>query len=681
MQQPEAVKPVLFDDFGDRRAEGGVIGTLSTSGHERLGVDVEGVLSIDRGALRVAPLIESGFGRVALAYGPFAARPGLAFAVYMLNGHNTAQAEPLPDTFAERFDLWLRGSRTESRSRRFVHWLRSGRIRRTLRQFRIWKRTEKGGRAVALLDENLAVGWFPTAETPDPRVEGSAFVMHALGPENGELWAGGSGGRTRALRGVQNLPHYFVAVMRGGGTVYYAGSLEGAVGPAPYPALRPLAIDSSAHRDRAYVGIHQSVLGQIGWRIDTRVDGVRVAVLPGYDAWWGGAHAASRLSRNAILEGAEADSGGRWRVSAARIAILDPGNPSGLICAASEPGQRWARGTGLVWRYRDEGNHWRLEIGDGACDVIAVTDGEPHVVLTLAMPDNGLPAGRLQVLDDGQHQMTYLDGEPMSAAWISDTRLQDATGVGMLLTDSSADAGASRSFEAHPRSIRLPEVLDMGEPWVRKGDRVVVADDFSGEPGDLDGRRTPTGDARWKRLIGRGVIEVSDRRSARVRASPKEPCPGRTAYVLDWPHGDFVDLEMTVTPPGSNAGERNQTTSGFILYQDPDNYVTLNAYKADYYKGGSVSTFFRYGGFEDVYDAVWTNVGDRIAFGKRARLRMCSDGERYLVFIDGEPVLYRAFRDVYPGFDRLRIRFAGIVANWEFGTDTGTTLEQFRIRY
>ena len=69
-----------------------------------------------------------------------------------------------------------------------------------------------------------------------------------------------------------------------------------------------------------------------------------------------------------------------------------------------------------------------------------------------------------------------------------------------------------------------------------------------------------------------------------------------------------------------------------------------------------------------------------MTYGKPLRMRLCCDGERYLVFIDDEPVLYRAFRDVYPEVGRLQIRQVGIVANWEFGTDTGSRFEQFRLR-
>lgn len=692
----QAGEPELIDDFTDRRGEGAVIGTRSASGHTRLGVDVEGVLSIDNGALRIAPLVDAAFGRAALAYGPFLSQPGLAFAVYMLNGHNTAQAEPLPDTFLQRMDLWIRGSRIESRQRRLVQWLRSGRVRRSLRQFRRWKRAEKGGRAVPLLDENLAVGWFASANAADPRAEGHAFIMHALGPENGELWVGNHRNRTRSLRGVQNLPLYFVSVMRDGGTIYYAASLDGAPGLAPHPWVQPITIDSGTHPDRAYVGIHQSVLGQIGWRLDTRVRGVRVAKLSGYDTWCGGAHAADRLSRGALSFGANAEIGGPWRTvtqglrsdpargeSSARpaaIAFLDPGAPSGLVHAVATRGADGFDGVGLVWRYLDQGNHWRLEIGREAWRVVRVMQGEPRVMASRFFDDPLAREHRLQVLDDGIRIMAYLDGEPVSDAWMNDAQLRGATKIGLLFRESDVDRGTIHHFEAHPRRVALPRALDMGEPWLRRGGRAVVADDFSGERADLDGRITAVGRACWRRLLGNGVIETTGQGVAKVRATPTDPCPGRTAYCVDWPYPEFVDLEATITPPGRGTGQRHMTTSGFIVYQDSRNYMTLNAYRADTYGGGSVSSFFKLDGFEDIYDAIWTNVGGRITYGKPLRMRLCCDGERYLVFVDDEPVLYRAFRDVYPDVGRLQIRKVGIVANWEFGADTGSTFAHFEAR-
>ena len=677
----------LADDFSDTRASGRVIGTLSTSGHQRLGTDIEGVLSIDNGALRIAPLIDAGFGRAAISYGPFATRPGLALAVFMLNGHNTAQSEPLTDTFLLRLENWLKGSETDPRISRLFFWLRSGHVRRVLRQFRRWKRTAPGRRQVPLLDENLAVGWFPDIVTPDPREEGNAFIMHALGPENGELWTGVSPHRTRSLRGVQNLPFYYISVLRQEGAVYYTASLDGAVGSSPYPWFRPVALDSREYPENAYVCVHQSVLGQIGWRIDTRVHGVRVAELAGYGTWCGGAHAADRLSKGYVSTDAESEIGGPWQAwqvhdagsppnsVVATIAVLDPGAPSGLIHAVVTTGKEASHQVGLVWRLLDQRNHWRLVIKSSACDIVLVTDGNCHVMASRALAGSGSLEHRLQVLDDGNRLMAYVDGEPLLDAWLVDSRLQEATKTGIIIEDPKDGAGAIGSFEAHPRQIRIPDVLDMGRPWLRKGTRVVVADDFTGEPADLDGRITPVGDKCWSRVIGQGHIEIAGDGLARVRT----PCPGRTAYCVDWNHADFVDLEVTITPSGNKSG-KNQTTAGFILYQDSGNYVTLNAYRADYYPGGSVSTFFKFNGFEDIYDAVWVNVGDRIAYGRPSRLRLCCDGTQYIVFVNDEAVLYRAFSDVYPDVKPLRIRKVGIIANWEFGTDTGSTFKQCKMR-
>lgn len=682
------------DDFTDSRTPGTVIGSLSTSGERRLGVDVEGVLSIDNGALRIAPLLDAGFGRAVLAYGPFARQPGLAFAVYMINGHNTSQAEPLSDTLRKRLDYWFKGSGTDRRRERLVQWLLSRRIRRTLRQFRRWKRTAKDKISVPSLDENLAVGWFPSATVPDPRVKGNGFIMHALGPENGELWVGETASRTRALRGVQNVPIYYVVVARSEGAVYYVSSVEGAVGLPPHPWLRPVAVDAGPLTDEMYVGIHQSVLGQIGWRLDTRIYGVRVAHITGYDSWYGGAHAADKLVSEELQAGTLAEKGGKWQVWARRsengdatpshpeterFALLDPGAPSGLVHASATVGGDSPARVGLLWRFLDKHNHWRLELSARACEIVFVTGGKRETLASREYPPSSVSSRRLQILDDGDHLMAYVDGEPLSDKWIMDTRLHTASKVGICLNTQKQSQAALHSFEAHPRQLRLPNILDMGAPWLRKGTQVVIADDFAGEAGDLEGRTTPIGGGRWRRIIGKGIIETTGSGVAHVRASVHEPCPGRTVYCVDWPHPDFVDMEVTITPPGSRQGEQQRTTAGFILYQDPRNYVTLNAYRSDYYPAGSVSTFFKFGGFEDVYDAVWSNVADRINYGRPLRLKLCCDGERYLVFINDETVLFRAFRDVYPEADRLLIRKVGIIANWEFGTDTGSKFEQFSL--
>lgn len=687
---------VLFDHFTDDRASGTVIGSVATSGHKRLGVDAERVLSIDNAALRIAPLLQAGFGRSAIAYGPFHPRNGLAFAVNILNGHNTSQAETLPDTFRERLSHWLKGSGVDSRWIRLIRWLRSGQVRRTVRQFRWWKRMARDSRPVARLDENLAVGWFPSAVVSDPRREGYPFIMHALGPENGELWIGGNGSRTRALRGVQNLPLYLISVIREGGMVYYVSSIGGALGLAAHPQIRPVGIARCAPGDDLFLGIQQAVLGQIGFRLDTRVKAVRVAHVAGYDSWCGGAHAADRLAGSGDLDGSAAEIGGGWQVlkgearrgatgaigsAPGTLAVLDPGAASGLIHSMVSLADGRRSRFALVWRFLNERNCWRLEVSSRTSEIILVEDGKRHVMASRALPDPHNAEFRyVQVLDGGSHFIGYVDGEPLSEGWLSDTRFERATGVGILFDIPQGDSPVVRLLEAHPRQLSIPEALALDSPWFRIGERIVIADDFKGDPGDLDGRLTSVGGQRWSKVMGAGVIETTGDGAARIRASVDRPCPGRTAYCIDWKNDDFADLEVTITPPGTRSGERQRGIAGFILYQDARNYVTLNVWRADYYEGASISTFFMVNGYEDLYDAIWTNIGNRVTYGKPSLLRLCCDGDQYLVFVNDEPVLYRAFRDVYPDYKRLRIRKVGLLANWEFGNDTGSSFEQFRSR-
>jgi hypothetical protein len=99
----------------------------------------------------------------------------------------------------------------------------------------------------------------------------------------------------------------------------------------------------------------------------------------------------------------------------------------------------------------------------------------------------------------------------------------------------------------------------------------------------------------------------------------------------------------------------------------------------DWY-GTSIAAFFYVDGFEELYDAVWTNVGKRIHWGVPYDFRVVFDGQRFLAFVNGEPVLYRALSDIYPDWHRLQINQVGLVANWEWGNDTGSVFQNFVAR-
>lgn len=680
------------DRFTGRRRPGTVIGTLTPEGLRRGGVDKQGVLSIDNDALRIQPLIEPGWGQAGLSYGPYERQNGLAFAVFLVNGHNTSQSETLKETFRERLWRWWVGSETYGPKRRVLQFLRSGRIGRMLPQWRWWKRINKDAPPVPRIDENLAIGWFPREVPEDPLKDGNAFIMHATGPENGELWARSAHTPLRVVRGVQNLQIYYIVVLREKGAAYYAASLPGANGLGALPSLRPLAIDPYEQSSPVYPGLFQSVLGQIGFRLDTRVYGTTVALLPECAEWYGTAHAADLLEGSGLLRRSEAVQGGIWRVcegeflrgargvqptAAENTAILESGTPSGLLhmLVTSETTDGAA---GLVWRYHDSANYWRLRAGHHGCELAVRIDGAWDCIAT--SDEHRLTPSKqhaLQVLDDGNRISAYLDGQLLFGQWFQDKRLHAATGAGIY---SSAGPVRLQRWEAHPRAVALPRTLHLGEPWVRHGDTTVVSDNFAGTSGELSGRVTPLGAKAWRKVIGEGAMDLTGDGALKIRATSKTPNRRRTAYTVPWDHPEFADLEVEITPPGTKRGEREHGLCGFIFWQDPDNYITINIWVYDTYEGASISCFFHLDGFEDLYDAIWANVGSKVYFGVPLTLRMVFDGERYLIYVNGEPVLYRALRDVYPDYPRFSIRQVGLLANWEWGNDTGSHFRNFTAR-
>ena len=137
---------------------------------------------------------------------------------------------------------------------------------------------------------------------------------------------------------------------------------------------------------------------------------------------------------------------------------------------------------------------------------------------------------------------------------------------------------------------------------------------------------------------------------------------------------------MAVTPPGTARGEGHRCRVGLVFWQDKDNYLSITTWLDDVYEGASMSVFTKRWGFEELYDAVWTNVADKIVWGKLFRLRIAFDGEHFNIFIDGEPIMQRALSDLYPDDPPLAINRVGIALNWEWGTDTGSAINEFVAR-
>lgn len=681
----------MIDYFLDDRLAGGVIGTETMAGMARKGIDKEGVIGIDNGALRIQPLIKPGWGRSGIAYGPYKRQAGLSFGVFLTNGHNTSEAGPHPDELRIRLQRWALGSETETPLKRIIRWVRSRQRRFMWRRMLQWIRHGTMILKVSSIRENLAIGFFPSEVPMSPLCEGNSFIIHALTAECGEIWASTGSTFQRTVRGLQNVQMYYFVVLRERGAAYYATSIPHVPNLNPYPRMRLLALDAENADERVYAGIHQSVLGEIGFRVDTRVYRTQVVTLPGFDKWYGSAHGADTLTGDGQLHSSVAAVGGNWTVyegaferSDQGLIAMDTTNsamlflkaPVGFFHVLIKTTDKPVQGIALIWRAINENNYWSLELGSRQCQLSIKEKGIwfrfPATIEQFLAP-NALNS--LQVSDDGERIRLYINGELVYGTTFFDTRMQDGLGIGIRVTGNGIGA-VLRSIEAHPRDIPIPEAFDLGKPQLLEGNVVAVKDHFDGQPADLAGRTTNVGARTWRKEIGKGFIQLTGGGAAKVLATVEKPCPGRTAYTIEWTNPGFADVEVMITPPGIRKGMQEKGRGGLIFWQDPRNYITMSLFHGEY-PAVSIAAFFHVDGFEELYDAVWTNVGRRIYWGMPYDFRVVFDGKRFYAFINGEPVLYRALADVYSDWDHMQINRVGILANWEWGTDTGSLFQNF----
>jgi hypothetical protein len=692
----KAVNNYFTDFYSDDKPAGKAIGTKNAAGVTRMGVDLENAIGIDRNALRIKPLVQPGWGRSGIAYGPYTRTNGLSFAAFLVNGHNTSQMGYIPESLKKRLFTWLHGSKLDQRFQYvfprslFSLLTKSQDKKNLLRRLLYWYKFTRKKNQLSLIYENLAVGWFPQEVPSDPLNGGNGFILHAADHENGELWTHVGSNMLSAFKGLQNLQIYYIVILREQGAAYYIASVAKARGLGTYPHMRPIAIDPFHKDTTVYAAIYQSVQGEIGFWVDTRVYGTQVQQISELATWYGTAEVADNLIGEGLLGDTPAEIGGLWTMergnytktangavamSADSLAILDSGIIPGLvhvILATSDT----VTTAGIVWRFQDLQNFWSFLVGEDNCQLQIQKHGIYHTVAVSeqsCLQANTIHS--LQILDEGKTFSLYLDGKLLFS--FADTRLENATGVGITARESN-DCLYFRSFEVHSRSIPIPHQLDLGSPWMAEGKQVVVRDNFAGdEVKDLAGTITTVGDCTWHRDLGTGVVELTGNGSAKVKANAQNPNPGRTVYTVAWENSEFADIQVDITPPGSDRGQGEKGRGGLIFWQDSENYIIINNWLDDIFAGASISSFFTINGFEDLYDAVWTNVGSRIYWGISYTLRVIFDGINYTAFVNDEPVLYRALTDVYPNITRLTINRVGIVANWEWGNDTGSVFSNF----
>ncbi len=643
----------------------------------------EDVVSVDNDAIRIMPPLTPGWDRAILQFDSVPRQAGQAFAVCMLNGHNTSQAERLPEPFYERMDRWLHGDESHSRLSRFKRFRQWPFRQRMKRQFKWWWRLRRSG-SLEELEENLAVGFFPLDQVERGYGDAQAFVMHATGPNNGELWVQSAGVSQTVATGVRNVPLYLLVVLRPQGAVYYAASSPGTRQFPGFGTVRPLLIDTqgSVGTASASPAVNQSTLGQIGFRTDSRIYGCNARQVDSWSDWYTSAQAAAAFVGTGTLPGQDL-LGNRWQVESGGFRLSEDGleasaAPARLRVPLAQPNAivscrvdaRDCAGLAILELWQgDDGHTLYLQCsGQGRLSLVAVsaettdTLGEAHV---------GVEPFDLQIVDRDDVLEIYAAGRKLLT---TDLRtLGPARPVFSLELEEAAPRISW--LEMHPLALVLPPELSPVDPvLVRPPGPRTLHEDFAGS-GELKGKTITTGGDVWERIIGTGHIDLE--KGGRVRGTVDQPNPGRTAHAVNWTDPAYASLRMQIAIPGTQIGDKHRCRCGFVFWQDDDNYITTSIWNSPVYEGSSVSSFYTIAGFENLYDAIWTNVGTNAAYGSTVALTATYDNGQLLMTLNDEPVLYRRVSDVYADVQGITLRKVGIVVNWEWGDDTGSGLADF----
>lgn len=684
----QQIQAESIDEFEIERRRGLVVGSVSGRATTRGGVDSERLMSIRDGALRIGNPLRPGWGRHVVSYGPIEAAVGTWMSATVLNGHNSSQGGLLSESIPTRVKRWMKGAEAESWPRHVLSWAKRGDKKETSWLFRKWFAMRSAARKPGYrqLNENLSVGWMPTAKGGDPAVQGGSFVMRAAEHDNGELCIGGGGCVRPLVRRVTNIPISYISVVRHDGLAFYAGASTRDVPTLPAtPEVRLLAILPFKPADRLFATVQQAALGQVGFVSATRVYGVKTGQSgnrPFFET--GGCICSDRLTGDGVIDGTNAGEGQTWAAisgspqrspegltsSDDALAGVKLREPVGFLRLKVSPGG--SSSAELRWRVTEAGDGWAIKLTATTAAVGRYQSGEwcETARAGLAMS----PQIDLQIIDDGKRMRAFGDSRDLFGEWES-TEGCTATGVTIGLSGSGP---VVRDFEAFPRAIRLPEEMVVPAPASPHADVLRLDESLRGDGRELD--RLPVtgvGATGWWKTFGHGAILATER-GAQVDASPAHPLRDRTGYTVAWEHAGTVALEIDVAPPGDRRGMGANGRAGVVFWQDADNYFIVSTWLDDGYAGASISSFFRIRGHEELYNAVWVNVGDRVSWGRPYTLRVTFDGNRFVAEVDGEPVLYRALTDVNPDWPSLEVRRVGIVANWEWGTDAGSLFSRFR---
>ena len=90
----------------------------------------------------------------------------------------------------------------------------------------------------------------------------------------------------------------------------------------------------------------------------------------------------------------------------------------------------------------------------------------------------------------------------------------------------------------------------------------------------------------------------------------------RTLFTVEWAEPGFAELEAIIRPPEQGASGDQKGRCGVVFWQDANNYLVVSTYLDSWHPTSSISSFFHINGFEEVYDAIWTNLNRHVMWGQ-----------------------------------------------------------------
>ena len=533
---------------------------------------------------------------------------------------------------------------------------------------------------------HIAAGVFTAHNPADPTANGYVFGVDANGTNGGRSWINLAGSLVKQFASIKQVELLLLVVLRSPGAAYYIASNDGArgIGTQAYPNFRPIGLNLAGSDGTLYPGVYVKNSGSA--YCNTRLYLAQSEKIDAWARWYGAASAADQLSgAGASISGVAADVGGNWSLptgtmtvetagaiggAGISVAVLSNAATQGLIRARIVTGTTHKM-TGVVFRYQDASNYWWA-----GCDATigtlkkVVGGSETTISSTGAVKLANNTTHELQVIDDGTEIHAYFDGVQFPGTGNSDTALASATGAGIRF-NTGAGGGDMHitEFESHPRAVALPAVLQNSAPNDLAGGTAVATEDFTGAAADLDGKTTTTGSLTWRKESGSGDIDLDGSGAALV-----DPANIAVAmYTIPWTDTNFADIEVVHTPPGSGYGSGDNGFAGLLFWQDASNYLILRTFIDDSQTNAAeYEIILSVGGSGGVTNRV--NFGTEIAHGVAHTLRMVFDGNRFVAYKNGEPVISSELMAINASYSALTINRVGLYAA---ATNTGSLFDDF----